>query len=232
MNAGELVSAAFKSATILGEGETLSAEQLADGLARLNDIISLYNTDSLVLYASENSTFTTVANQSRYTLDASGADWTTTRPVRINDAYITYQGITFPLEIINQQEYNDITLKTLANPLVRYLLYVNAYPQGVVYLWPVPSQALSITMTFDRYLSSLTSSTTIAYPPGYQKLLRLELAIELCPEYGKEPSQTLVARWKDAKASVKRANYTSTVSDFDSSLLNPVGGIAGFLSGY
>ncbi len=229
--ARDLIKASLKTAALLGEGQEPSGEQANDALARLNDIVSSWNTDGLVLYATENNTVTTVPGQSRYTV-GTGGDFNIQRPVRIHDAYIVYQNISFALEIINQKEYNDVVLKNLQNVLLRYLLYINEYPLGIIQLWPVPQQAIQLTLTVDRFLTALTLDTVLSFPPGFEKALRMELAIELCPEYAKEPSPTLVARWKEAKANLKRANYQPTVSEYDSAILAPREGLPWFLAGY
>ena len=78
----------------------------------------------------------------------------------------------------------------------------------------------------------MTLGTDMVLPPGYRKALRAELAIDLCPEYGREPSKTLVDMAKTAKADIKRANHTPVLAEYDTALTSPPSGLASFLSGY
>jgi len=227
----DLITRALTLANILGEGQTPSAQQANDALATLNDLIDSWNTDSLILYQTTNDTVTTVPGQATYTVGATG-NWAVDRPAQVNSAYIDYLGVSFPVTEINQDEYNLITLKGMTQVLPRFFLYLNTYPNGTLTLWPAPQQALSFTMAVDRVLSAVTLATVISYPPGYAKALRYCLAADLCPEYGKPVPPDVARTAKEAKADIKRANHTPTVSEYDASIVNAPGGLAAFLSGF
>ena len=98
--------------------------------------------------------------------------------------------------------------------------------------WPTPSEALQLSISVDRVISDLTLATVLSFPPGYRKALRAALACELCPEYGREPSPSLVEMAKTSKADIKRANHVSVVAEYDPALVGPPSGIAAFLAGY
>ena len=46
----------------------------------------------------------------------------------------------------------------------------------------------------------------MVFPPGYERWLRVGLALELSPEYGKDPSPLLVAMLAESKSALKRTN--------------------------
>lgn len=216
---------------ILGEGQTASADQATNALESLNDILSGWNTDSLVLFATSNEQATLTPGQSVYTI-GTGGNINIDRPVQINSAYVVIQNVSFRVNEINQDEYNLITNKTLSQQLPIHFLYVNDYPLGRITLWPTPSEAIPFVLSVDRVLDDLTLSTVLSFPPGYRKALRAALAVELLPEYGQEPSQTLRDMARRSLADIKRANHVPVVSEYDPALLGPPSGIAAFLSGY
>jgi hypothetical protein len=229
----ELISSSLRLANILGEGQTASADQGSNALEVLNDLLDALNVDSLALYQTTNDQVLTVPGQSLYTI-GTGGNWTVDRPVQINSAYIDFNGVSFPVAEVNQDEYNLITLKGMQGAFIpRFFLYLNTFPLGTLTLWPTPSQALTFTMSVDRVLANVPLlATSLTLPPGYKKMLRALLAVELCPEYGREPSPTLAKMARESLAAVKRSNHVPVVSEYDPSIIGAPAGLAAFLSGY
>lgn len=227
----DLITRSMKLAKILAAGETPTAEEATDALATLNDILENWDTEPLSLWSTTNFTGPTVAGQATYTIGP-GGNFNTTRPSQVNDAYVTYSGVDFHVDVVGQEEYNAISLKTQQQPIAEKLLYVNDFPLGIITLWPVPSQAVNLTMTFDRLLTQLTSTaTTINYPPGAAKALRYALAVELAVEYGSTQDPMLVALAADAKADYKRANKTPVKARYDGALVG-IHGTGNWRTGY
>lgn len=228
----DYITRSLKLANILGEGQVPSAEQASDALATLNDMLQAWTLDSLMVYQTTNDVATLVPGQATYTVGP-GGDINFDRPVQINSAFVEYQGVSFPVFEVNQDEYNLITLKGMQQILPRFFLYLNTDPLGTLTLWPTPTQQLQFTFSVDRVLSVVPSTATdLVFPPGYSKAIRANLALELCNEYGKEPPPTLQRMAAESKADVKRANRVPTVMQFDPNLIGAPGGLAGFLSGF
>lgn len=228
----EIISSAMRLANILGEGQQPSGDQANNALSVLNEMLDSWGVDSLMLYQTTNEQFTLIPNQPTYTVGP-GAQFDADRPARINSMYVDYQGVSFPMYEVNQDEYNQITLKSLTQTFPRFFLYLNTYPLGTLTVWPTPLNALTLTLSVDRVLASVpTVGTTLTLPPGYSKAVRANLAMELCPEYGREPPPSLVKLATQSKADIKRSNHVPTVADFDPALTGTAGGLAGFLSGY
>jgi hypothetical protein len=110
----------------------------------------------------------------------------------------------------------------MQQPIVERLLYVNEFPLGIVTVWPVPTQALPLTLTMRRILDFPVALTdTLTGPPGYLKALRYCLAVEFAPEFGVEASPTVVQVAADAKGDYKRANIPLVVAQYDAALTVP-----------
>lgn len=219
----DLIVRAMKLAKVIGQGETPTAEEATDALAVLNDILENWDTEPMSLWSTANFTGSTIGAKATYTIGP-GGDFDTTRPARINGGYVRFNGVDFPLRTVDQLEYNDISLKTYQQPIPQWGLYLNEYPLGLLTLWPVPTDAMPITLTFDRLLTQIpTLATTINYPPGAAKALRYALAVELASEYGAPLDQNAMSVARDAKADYKRSNKTQIKAAYDPALTGNFG---------
>lgn len=217
----DLIKSSMRLIGAIATGETPTADETNDGLLVLNDMLENWSTENLSVWGSSNQTFTTVANQSIYTIGPTG-NWVTTRPQEIDDAYCSFSGVDFPIKVISQEQYNQINLKTMGQPIVERLLYVNEFPLGVITLWPVPTQAIPVVLTTKDILSFPVSATdTLTGPPGFLKALRYCLAVEFAPEFGIEASTTVIQVAADAKGDYKRSNLPLLIAGYDDALTVP-----------
>lgn len=217
----DLIRSSMRLIGAIATGETPSAEEVTDGLLVLNDMLENWSTETLSVWGSSNQTFILIANQATYSIGPAG-NWNTTRPQDIDGAYCTFGGVDFPIEVISQQQYNDISIKSMKQPITERLLYVNEFPLGVVAVWPVPTQNTLITLTMSRVLAFPVAVTDVLTgPPGFLKALRYCLAVEFAPEFGIEASATVIQVAADAKGDYKRANIPLAVSSYDDALTTP-----------
>jgi len=215
----DLMTRALRLAGILAEGETPGANMTATALAVLNDILENWTTQELAVYASELQTFPLQAGKGSYTIGP-GGDFNGTRPVRIASAYTTYQGLDYPCEQVNEDQFSNIALKTQGSQMAVQFFYDAAYPLGTVKMWPVPTLANTFSIVNELQLERLTTTAQmICYPPGYAKALRYELAVELAGEYGVPLPQTVMDVAKKSKADIKRANQRPAYATFDDAYL-------------
>jgi len=229
--AGSLVTSALRLLGVIGENQSPSPEQMADGIDTLNDFIDALNLDSLAVYQTTNDQVTTVPGQGVYTVGP-GGNFNVDRPVQINAAYVDYQGVSFQLDETTQEEFNLITLKTMSQVLPRFFLYLNTFPLGTLQLWPVPSAAITLSLTVDRVIGAIAATDTLSLAPGYSKMFKFNLARELASQFNMPVSQDVMRIAKESLADIKRANRTPAVASYDTALVNRTTGLAGFLSGY
>lgn len=213
-----LLKDSMRLAGVLATGETPTADEAVDGLRVLNDLLENWSTQPLAVWQTANEAFTTVPGQATYTIGP-GGNFNTARPVRISGAFCTFGGVDFPVQVVEQGEFNGIGLKALSQPIVEELLYVNDVPLGIITLWPVPSQAVPLVLSTDTVIGAVTStSQSLTLPPGGALALRYELAQHLAAEYGRELSdQVLTIAWR-VLADYKRANAAAPVASFDPAL--------------
>lgn len=215
----DLIKSSLRLARVLAAGETPNADEANDSLLVLNDMLEDWSTERLAVWGAANETFTTVGGQATYTIGPSG-NFNTARPVRIADAYCTFGGVDFHIDMVNQEQYNLIAIKSMQQPIVEQMLYVNDFPLGRITLWPVPTAAIPLVLSTDRVLTSpVTLATSLSGPPGYLKALRYSLAVELAAEFGMEAPATVLGIALDSKRNYKAANQTPVVARCDDALV-------------
>lgn len=226
----DLIRSSMRLIGAIATGETPTAEESADGLLVLNDLLENWSTEKLSVWGSSNQTFNLVGGQATYTIGPTG-NFNTTRPIEVDSAYCTFGGVDFPVGIISQEEYNLISLKTMQQPIVERLLYVNDFPLGTITVWPVPTQASPITLSMGRVLTSPVALTdTLSGPPGFTKAIRYCLAVEFAAEFGVAPPDMVVQAAADSKGDYKRANMVPVVARYDDALSAPQ--VATYQRGY
>ncbi len=214
-SAYDLITGAMRLLGAIATGETPTADEANDGLNSLNDVLEQWSLESLSVWGVDTQTFQSVANQSLYTIGPNG-NFATTRPVRISGAFCTYNGVDFPVDLIGEDEYNAISLKTQGQDFPQKLVYINSSPLGVLKFWPVFAQALPVSLAIDQVLTQIpTLQTVIGFPPGYYIALKHTLAITLSADYGIMPSSVITQIAQAAKANLKRANKQKRIAAFD-----------------
>jgi hypothetical protein len=216
----ELIRRSMLLINAIAAGETPADADLNDALTTLNEMIDSWDLQPLALYGSPNESFVLTPGKSVYDwgISAGAGNVTSERPVFLNNVTCVRAGITTPVDIVTQDQYDSIGLKSMAQPLIEKVLYVNSFPLGQLVCYPVPTEAVTLSMNVGRQLQGpITLQDTIAMPPGYLRALRYNLAVELWPEYIstgtdinsiKEIAKTSLGR-------IKVANSDITPSTFD-----------------
>lgn len=218
----DLIKSALRDIGAIATGETPSASELTDGLTSLNDLVETWSADGFLVFEEKIETFTLIANQQQYGI-GSGGDFDTVRPIQIKGAGIKQSGgeDEQPVKILNIQEWQSIVVKSTSSELPLYLYYNPAYPLGEVNVWPKPSAASSLVLYSEKPLTAFANTAaTVSLPPGYQRALRKNLALELAPEYGRNPSPLLMEQAMESKAEIMRRNMKTVLLGSDTVNLN------------
>jgi hypothetical protein len=203
----DIVKRAMRQLGVLPEGETPSAQQAADGLSVLNQLMASLGNAAQMIYAPSLDQIPLVTSQAAYTVGPSGS-LVTTRPVDIlSSSFLSYQGVSYPLVKWTLGDYNQITVKTIGGiPTGFYPLM--EFPDITVTVWPLPSDSgMVLNMWSLKQITEFSSLTQqVDMPPGYDRALSMILAIDLAPEYLVEPTPTLVRNASQARRMLKRTN--------------------------
>jgi len=204
--ASEIIKAALRRIRVLESGETPAAEETADALEILNDMIAGWQTEDLLIYANTLESFTLTSGQSTYTI-GSGADFDTTRPTRILQAFTRISNIDYPIEIVSRDAYFSIVAKESTSTYPYFLYYDDQLTTGKIYLYPVPNSAETLWIDSQKPFTSFADSiATAQFPSEYVKLMKYGLAAELAPEYGVQLDPVSIGIYERLKKGVKRNN--------------------------
>ena len=207
--AGDIIDGSLRLLGVLAEGETPSAETSQDALAAMNQMIQSWNTERLAVFSTQDQVKTWPASTISRTLGPTG-DIVANRPIAIDDS--TYfrdpaTGISYGLKLINQQQYNGIAVKTVTSTYPQVLWVNMTYPDIEMYVYPVPTKVLEFHIVSVEELTQPAGlATTLAFPPGYLRCFRYNLACELAPEFGTEPSRQVQRIAMTSKRNLKRIN--------------------------
>jgi len=113
--------------------------------------------------------------------------------------------------------------------------YNNAFASGLatLYLFPIPtSTTLTGAMYYPAPLTQFATFTeTLVLPPGYQRMMIKDLAVEIAPAFNVQPSPLLMRQAMDARGVVKRGNVQMRDLSFDAGVLLGHGGDYSILEG-
>ncbi len=210
ITARQLIVKSMQKIGLLTKTEQPSADEVNDALYSLNSLLASWSNESMLIVARAWENFPLVAGTTLYTIGV-GQTFNTVRPTFINDAYVIVSSTTTPsyqLTVIQDETYFDTTLKTQQG-IPFELNYDNSYPTGNIRIYFVPDQAYTLYMLSEKPLTSFaTLDTNVSLPPGWEEAMIYNLAIRLAPEYGQEPSASLVqiatASLNNIKTAIRR----------------------------
>lgn len=208
-----LIKSSLRLIGVLSVGEEPTAQENQDALQVLNDMIDSWSNENLMIFHKVLQTQTLTADQQVYTA-GSGGDFNITRPMKIEDPIIRLtngaDSNDYPLKVISQKEWSLITEKNTDADIPQLLFYEDNFPLGNVYLWPKPNSAKTLLFYSWEPLTTYSDlTTTLSLPPGYQRALRYNFALELAPEYGVQASQEIVGIAMESKGLLKVKNSES-----------------------
>lgn len=218
--ANSYINAALRKIGQLAEGEIPSPETAADALEAFNDMKDSWNTERLSVFTTQDEDFTWTANAASKTMGPSG-DFQTTRPILVYDStYFKVGTLSYPLTLINREQYSAIALKGDTSTLPQLLFVDMAMPDITMYLWPVPTQALEFHVVSPVQLDdSATLSTTVIVPPGYRRAFKYNLAVEIASEFGVAAPPQVVRIAISSKRNIKRINNPNDLMSMPYSLI-------------
>ena len=205
--AGDQIDGALRLLGVLAEGETPSAATAQDALFTLNQMIDSWSTERLSTFNTVDQTYLWPVDIINRTLGPSG-NFVGVRPVLLDDA--TYYrdpstNVSFGIKMINQQQYDGIAVKTVTSTYPQVMFTNMEFPNISMTIYPKPTRELEWHFISAQVLAEpATLVTELYFPPGYMRAFRYNLACELAPEFGVEPSQQVSRIAMTSKRNIKR----------------------------
>ncbi len=218
----DLINGSLRLIGQLAEGETPSASTSQDALTALNQMIDSWNIENLSVFTTQDQSFSWPVNQATRTLGPTG-DFIGNRPVSVDDStyYVDSNNISYPVQMLNQDQYNAIAQKNITSTYPQYLWINMDYPNVTLKIYPVPTALMTwhfISIT--ELTQPSTLSDTLAFPPGYLRAFRFNLAIELAAEFGVSASPEIVVIARKSKLNLQQINHPSSLMSMPASLIS------------
>lgn len=181
-----------------------------------NRILNDWNAERAAVYADQFLTFTIPVGPDSFTIGPTGDFVVGQRPETIDGANIILTNATphvrSPLAIRDSQWWLGETVPTITSQLPTDLYYNAEWPNGRIFLWPVPTVAYQLEIWTRAVLTYFASmADTFNFPPGYQSALTLTLAEQSASGFGVEASAKTISLAMKARARVW-ANNDATPS--------------------
>lgn len=206
--AGDQINRALRLIGVLAEGETPSAATSQDALTALNQMLDSWSTERLSVFATQDQVFTWPSGEITQTLGPTG-DFVGVRPVLLDPAtyYKAPNGVSYGVKFINQDQYNGIAVKTATSTFPQVLFVNETFPDIEMFVYPRPTQALEWHFISVQELTQPAGlATDLHFPPGYMRAFAYNLAMEIAPEFGVEPSPQVQRIAMVSKRDLKRIN--------------------------
>jgi hypothetical protein len=225
MTARDLINRSLRLIGGLAAGETASAHEETDAFDTLTELLDAWTAMRLTIHEVCREVFALAADTATYTLGVGGT-WDHSRPLWIEQAGIlttTTDGsvLELPLEILTTQRYAEAPVKADSSTLPTQIYFDMGFPWITVTLLPTPSvSGLEVAL----YLPSPQTlfadlSTDYDLPPAWAAALRFNLAVELAPEWGKQPDPLVIGKAQDYLGMLKRGNKRLSELAMDDALV-------------
>lgn len=213
--AREVIADAHRLLGLVSSGNALPEAVYQDNLAALNLLIDSWNTERMSVFSEQDQVVVWPQGVRTTTLGPTGAlarvDLATPeRPVQV--AASSYfvdpsTGLSLPLDLVNQQQYNSISLKTITSTYPQVMWVNPTFPNVTLTVYPVPTITLHFHIVSVVELSEPASlNTVISMPPGYLRAFKYGLAVELAAEFNMEPPPQVQRLAAVSKRAVRRLN--------------------------
>lgn len=202
-----LIDRALRLISATESGEPPTAQESADALIALNNMLESWQLDRLMVYTYVETAFTMSVGDASYTVGPAGNFALTPRPSKLENIFVRDSDIDYPVQLVTQERWYAIPDKTVSSDIPSMAYYEPSYANGTLQVWPVPNKAASLRIVTWTPVSSFAAlSTTVTLPPGYERAIAYNLALEIAPEYEKQPSPLVMQTAMESLAAIKRAN--------------------------
>lgn len=223
----DLLAAALRKISVLGNGETMSASNGNDALMALQVMVDDMANENLLIPVTTLLSKVVVQGQASYTIGVHASPpgptnhIETAKPISYASVYIRDgAGNDYPVSIIPTNQYAAMGQKlTAGRPSCVYIQ--DGWPLDTLvfdssFLDSTDIIKIYALLPLSTYLTTASLNDVISLPPGYKRMLMFNLCIELAPEYEKIPSAVIVKVAQDTKRGLKAKNLTmgKVMSDY------------------
>lgn len=228
---GEIINDALHANGKLQLGVLPNGQQYADGLRRLNDMVNLWQTQGLKLFAQRELTLPVTVGKVSYSLGPSPSDVVMVKPLRILSGYVEDLGGTRRLLTgVSRDEWQSLPQNTGESTAVNFFCEKQV-SQLVLHLWPAPniSDANSIFKFLCQY--QITEAISLQDDIDFPREWRLALVWGLADELALGQPDAVMARCEARAMTYRKALQDWDVEDTPTSFAPDLrgGSVRGFI---
>lgn len=180
----EALIRAFRQAKIISGGETPTSDEMTDGITVLNLMLKSWQSDGCGIWREMEDSVSTDTAQT--TLDPRAMD--------VIEARLTVSGIDRPLARWEWGDYVGTPNKAATGTPCVYV-FRKGRDSVSMYLWPVPSAAMTISYTAARVIDDVTTlEETLDVPQEWLECVVTNMAVRLAEEFGSDIPGTVIVR--------------------------------------
>lgn len=205
LSANDVIEKAMVKARIIYPGEGIPAGKAAQVFDDLNSLLESWSLENLMVTADVLESFSLIPGQLEYTY-GEGGDFDSPRPLSISGvAMVKSGGVEYPCRGIPIDSFRVINKSVSGRP--SSFAYNPDYPLIAVYFHPIPDAVDEVQFRVSKELSSFEDRTTqVDLAPGMSRAITSNLAVEICPAFGKKIPQALAYQAEESKRSIKSVN--------------------------
>jgi hypothetical protein len=122
------------------------------------------------------------------------------------------QPIEHPLRLLNARQWQtEVPVKAVASALPTKVYIEYTHPDITLSFWPFPNKSgLEVVIYTEVNLTPWpTLDTDLVFPPGYAEAIRYNLAVRLCPEFGRDVNNVVGTLALESLSLIKSANLAN-----------------------
>jgi hypothetical protein len=217
----DLITDSLVEINAYGPGETPQDRDFEVGKSQLNYMLDEWAARKVYAYNQNFNLYTLTANLQPHTIGPTGVFVVDQRPVRIENAAIVLNASTspvdVPLNIRDDDWWAGQSVKEITSTVPTDLYYSPAWPNGQLYLWPIPSSANGLRLETWQLISQVSNvSASLSLPPGYKLAMMASLAEMLCGPFERPFPTGLQMKAMNARKAIQGNNDQSKrISTYD-----------------
>ena len=178
----QLLTASIRKLGVLAEGQSPTAQNIADATIALNSTIAEFRSIGMPLWARAEYTFTPTTGT--YTIGV-GYTLATPAPIKLLQAVLTASSNSkIDMEVMARDDFLILPGSSTGSPLkINYRPGINT---GTISLWPTPdsTNTSTVTLVYQRPFEYFTSGTeTLDFPEEWYNAIIYKVAVLIAPEW-------------------------------------------------
>ena len=207
---GDLMRATHRVLHLHASGEDLSPSEMDDTIQAHAMMMAEWMSSGLIIYTPVSEDFPIVAGVQNYQIGegVTAPNFDTVRPSGVHDNAFIRDGsdTDYPVKLMGADQWAEKAVKYVSGPPY-FWYYRPDYPIGLIIFDTMPDKDYTFFFDSEKEMAYITDPDTVISLPGYYlNAIKFNLALNIAPEYNKEPTPFLQRRAKETMAVVERRN--------------------------